>query len=361
MKTGRNISYDLLKCIAIYLVCLHHYGTLNDDVILNAQPTVYLTYFFHGLASVGVPLFIMVNGALLLNRPYTLEKHLWKTGVLGVLYLAWSAITLIIEAPVFGDHYTAGAFLKAVYFSKQNRTNHLWFLPALIYIYLLFPFIKALYDKNDRRFTAYLFILVFAFTFGSKLLDDAFAAIAYITKHPSINSLPVKYWLWFNPFPVFFSYALFYFISGGWLANNRQKVKVGKKVLITIFLVGWVLLFVYGLVRTKLHKSVYDTVWNGYDSIMTLAMSIALFLLCSGVTIDNEKIKRQIEILGQNTLGIYFIHVPFGVWLTRYYMRLSISKYFVVDLLYAFLVMMLSLMLALIIRRIPFVNRLLKV
>lgn len=74
----RIYYFDALKTISIFLVCIYHYNALNLDIINNPGLGVYINYLFYGLSSMAVPLFFMVNGALLLNRPYRLGKHIKK-------------------------------------------------------------------------------------------------------------------------------------------------------------------------------------------------------------------------------------------------------------------------------------------
>ena len=106
----------------------------------------------------------MVNGALLLNKVFDLKKHIYKIALLCLLYIVWGAITLITEALTFGDHYSAVEFVNAIYYTKEGRTNHLWFLAAMIYLYIFFPLIKSLFDKNEKSLASYLLITIFLFT-----------------------------------------------------------------------------------------------------------------------------------------------------------------------------------------------------
>ena len=81
----------------------------------------------------------------------------------------------------------------------------------------------------------------------------------------------------------------------------------------------------------------FDTVYNLYNSIPTLFMSITIFTFCSGLKLNNGKFNRVIESIISNTLGIYFIHVPIGIWLTDVYKHAGLTNFFLFDLVYAFL------------------------
>jgi surface polysaccharide O-acyltransferase-like enzyme len=365
MKEKRIYSYDLLKSIAIYLVCFYHFGlpvgSPATDILKNHQYTVYFNYFFRGISSIGVPLFFMVNGALLLNKVLDIKKHIYKIILLFLLYIIWGAITLIIEVPIFKDHYSLIEFFKAIYYTKQGRINHLWFLLALIYIYLLFPLIKSLLDKNEKVLSYYLWVMIFIFTFGIVFLNDLINILGYFLNSNTLKNKQLSSFPWFNPFDLFFSYALIYFITGGWLVKFNKNENFKTINCLLFLLLSWCLLFLFGLMKTNITGQVYDTVWYGYDSIMTLAMTISVFILCSKISVCNPIFKKVITTVGANTLGIYFIHYPLGYWFKVLYGELWLYNNVFFRLLYSLLIMFLSLLISLIIRRIPLVGKLVKI
>jgi surface polysaccharide O-acyltransferase-like enzyme len=365
MKEGRVYSYDLIKSIAIYLVCLYHFGlparSSDTDILKSHQYATYFNYFFIGISSIGVPLFFMVNGALLLNKTFDIKKHIYKIMVLFLLYILWGAITLIIEVPIFGDHYSLTEFFKVIYYTKQGRINNLWFLPALIYVYILFPLIKSLLDKNEKPLSYYLWVMIFIFTFGIVFLNDLINVVGYflnsnILKNKQLSSFP-----WFNPFNLYFSYALIYFLTGGWLVKFIKRRNFKTIHCLLLLLLSWCLLSLFGLMMTNITREVYDTVWYGYDTIMTLAMTISVFILCSKISVYNPKFKKVITTIGANTLGIYFIHYPLGYWFKQLFGEQWLHNHFFLTLLYSLLLMLLSLLISLMLRRIPIVGRMVKI
>ena len=70
----RTAYLDALRCLAIFLVVLLH----NDGmVVVNAAyygcPSWYLCMLLDGVVRLGVPLFFMISGCLLLNGTGTAE------------------------------------------------------------------------------------------------------------------------------------------------------------------------------------------------------------------------------------------------------------------------------------------------
>ena len=67
-KKERIFYYDFLRAFAIIAVIICHsdlfFGSLDTPLRIIAQMT------FHDIGRIGVPIFLMISGALLLNRDY---------------------------------------------------------------------------------------------------------------------------------------------------------------------------------------------------------------------------------------------------------------------------------------------------
>lgn len=277
-------AYDTIKAIAIFLVVFYHVGKLNVDFLTSPDPEVYLHYFLYGFSSIGVPLFFMVNGALLLNKEkYELKKHIIKTITILVLLLVWGSITLLFFRRLYKEPFTLAQFIQDLLQLKTGRIDYLWFLKALIYLYILFPFVKALYDHN-RHLAFYMMLVVFVFTFSH---------IPYID--------------WINPFDSYYSYALVYFMLGAFLANHAGDERIKVIHVHALFLTSALALFFWGIYQTIQTHKIYDVVWQGYDMVFTLAMAAAVFVWCKRTTVNNSLVSCLRKI-GAYTLGIYFVH-----------------------------------------------------
>jgi len=361
MNKDRIYYYDVLKTLAIYLVCIYHFGVVNYDILKNDSYLTYLNYFFLGISSVGVPLFFMVNGALLLNKSYDIQKHVRKILTIFILLILWAAITLLLLIPKFNDTYTILEFIKAIYYLEYGKINHLWFLKAIIYLYLLFPLIKALYDQNEIKLYWYLIIILILFTFGSVLLNNGLSVLSFVFSIEGFQNKNIDLFGWLNPFDLSFSYSIVYFVIGGLLVKYASNIKIKTKWLYLILSISLIILFCLGQIKTISSNIVFDTVYMGYNSIMTLLMATSIFIIISRIKITNNKFLKTYQIIGANTLGIYFIHFPIGIWLKDYYSSLPISNYLVINLTYSFLLMFLSFFIALLLKRIPYIKKLVEI
>ena len=80
----KRIQYlDIIKVISIFLVVFCHFVLLSETVPANILMVACWS---------GVPMFFMVNGALLFTRPLKLEKHIRKTILIYIVLVAWRLI-----------------------------------------------------------------------------------------------------------------------------------------------------------------------------------------------------------------------------------------------------------------------------
>ena len=96
MKEQHKDNLDLLKVIGILLVVTLHVPLWSFDFI--AEPSVsHVLQYAMRLLSEGVPIFLMVNGYLLLGKQtFDFRKHLRKMVHLFLLFLLWSLILITV-------------------------------------------------------------------------------------------------------------------------------------------------------------------------------------------------------------------------------------------------------------------------
>ena len=67
-KKERIFYYDVLRAFAIIAVIICHVDMFFGPLTSQTQVIVQMT--FHDIGRIGVPIFLMISGALLLNRDY---------------------------------------------------------------------------------------------------------------------------------------------------------------------------------------------------------------------------------------------------------------------------------------------------
>ena len=144
---------DALRCLAICLVVLLH----NDaPVVVNTacygRPSWYLCMFLDGAVRLGVPLFFMISGCLLLGKPETVEPAAFYRKKLPRLLAplaVWNVIYHWTNAWQFHTDTGLLALLQKAF--NRGTGYHMWYIYVLLGLYLLCPFLKRMVDGCTPR------------------------------------------------------------------------------------------------------------------------------------------------------------------------------------------------------------------
>ena len=332
---------DLIETIAIIFVVFVHSplykwdfleaGLSRDSIILY-----YCRYFFRTIFSTCAPLFFFANGYLLLSIPYNNAKHFHRT-----MRIVLLPIFGLILHPIYMVIAGQKVSWKLVFSDWLNLTtewtmNVFWFVGALACIYFLFPALKSLYDKDSSAFMSFT-VIIFAGTFGIKLCNIILSLINGVMEFP-IDSVNYPILEMYIPFKSY-GFSFVYFCLGGIAYEYEDAIRsIGKtkRNIFTFFsmIIACFLLFGTGVLLSKCHESMWDVVWEGYDTIPTLVNVIAIYLFSLNYT-NRYKI---IEYISKNTLGVYLLHYLI-IRMTRPFLRsISIFQNIPVNFLYAVLV-----------------------
>lgn len=347
---------DFLKAIAIFFVIIYHFNNLSVNLTETQNTTSYYNYFLRSIFSTGVPIFFFVNGALLLNKDFNLKKHIYKLITIIFLTILWGIITLLILMPIKNEYMSLFEFAKNLALWKTHWINHLWFLKSLVVIYIFFPLIKKTYD-NDRNNLYFFLIITFLMTFGNVFLSNCVNVLEFIIGKNYISG-NINFFGEFNAFKGIYGYSIVYFILGGLFFKQKEKFYETKWVTLAsaAIVISMVILTLYGILMSKSNGEVYDIVWYGYDSIPTLCMVIALFILALKYKGDH-KILYVINIAGRNSLGIYLTHMMWGNLFIEYFKKLPYSHDILSNLLFTLFILLISLVSVLLLKRIPVIKK----
>ena len=357
-KQVRQVNIDLLECIAILFVVIYH-STLYSSDILN-EPTYlhYARYLFRTILSPCVPIFFFANGYLIFNKELNLKKHIYKIVRLIILCVGWGIGKIVILMPIENEFLSLEEIIKALWQWKQGWINSLWFLGALVCIYILFPLLKVAYDYNKKIFT-YFVIVCAILTFGNVLLNEGATIFLTTVLHRSTTIQGGNFFNIFNPFRGIYGYAFVYFCVGGCFYQMKDKIlniEPLKRNISTLLIMvaSCICLWGIGICYSMASGKMWDVVWNGYDTIFTFINVICIFVLC----LNLEKDITIIRTISCNTLGVYLIHEIF-IHLTRK----SIKEYplfcnIPFNIIYAIVILLVCLMITLAMKRIPLLRRL---
>lgn len=294
MKKKNYKSYlSYLRILAtIAVIALHTATTVLDNKdIFDIKNNELLLKTITILLKWCVPVFIMITGALLLdkNKKYTLKesfKSVRKTiTVLALFGIPYSILILKYNGYNFGIKLLLMSLKLLI---TGNSFAHLWYLYMLIGLYLVIPFIKSAIDNLSEEEIKKYIIIMFIYNF-------IFVKLSLILKINIAFTLP-------------FTYVLMYLLLGYYL-ENKKTILNNTSYLILIINIPLAII---------LSKSYSENIMNlyAYDSPLVALVAISLFSLFKNKIKNNDN--KIIWSLDRLCFGVYLIHPLFIQFVYRY-------------------------------------------
>lgn len=363
-KMNRYIHIDMLKFLAIMFVLFYHGNIQPINFESNPSFRTYFNYYIMAIFSTGVPLFFLVNGYLLFNKSLHMRRHCEKIVKYIGITLIWAVITVCVLMPIKGEWLSFVDFCRVIWEWRQGWINHLWFMGALVGIYLFFPLLKIVFDYNKKYFLYFICVCA-VMTFGNDLLNMLFNVLSWLANGEYI--VEINCFSIFNPFREIKGWTVVYFCCGGLLGYYNEEIiryfnsrkKTVNIVLAIVMLFSCVGLWLYSILVSVLSGQRQDIVWYGYDTIFTLMNVFSIYLISLNYAKRFIGQALFIEEVSKNTLGIYFLHEIFIHLTISYVLSIEISRNIIGNGIYVIFIEALCLITIYLLKKIPLLKRLL--
>jgi surface polysaccharide O-acyltransferase-like enzyme len=345
---------DLLKAIASYFVIIYHYNYIDIDFLKKAGAFQYFNYYIITILPVSVPIFFLVNGGLLLNkRELNIKRHIYKIVDFVVLVIVWGVITYVIMSFLYQERIVFVDVIKNIYNLKQGWTNHLWFLEALVVLYIFYPLLYTAFNHNRKHFY-FFFVCAIILTLGNTLITDVAIIISYLFNGFVNRDLNINFFSSFNAFQGLYGYSIAYFMLGGLMIHYKGQLRQTRLRIIAVCIIPLAmgLQFLLGLIISKRENKIWDCVWHGHDTLFTLLIVLSLFILF--LPYKHQGVSGKIiALIGQNSLGIYFLHIIVAELTSSLIFSSTSTNNFFFNALCALLILAMSLIITLGLKKIP--------
>lgn len=366
MKEKQRCCYlDILKTLAILLVCLYHFPPARGLVYERPFDAGLLAgRFFRAFDSVCVPLFMMVNGALLLNRPLDMKRHAARFLRLLIGMHVWYLVIMIgVHLWRNGASYVAanlkGILLSMMYMYEYDgvTTSLFWFVRMLLAVYAIFPLIKAGFDSEDvqiRRGCRFFLIVMLAVCFAPNDVRHVQGIL------PGLRNLELSAISEIDPFKELYGEMVVYFLIGGFMHRCYERmISVRYRTCALLIAVGWLALFIEWYLMTIRYDAFYDIVCHAYGCLATLVLCIGVFTAAAKAAdrfaVQKSAAAPALRLIGGNTLAVYYLHWLLGYTLME---RLPAAQSFAPNLLKNAALVLVCALIGEGIRRIPLLRRL---
>lgn len=293
MTSGRRLDYDMLRIFSMVAVVYLHGA--SDVLRLPTQTTLWsVANGLTSLFTVAVPLFFMLSGALLLSHKESLSLNVLFKKRLPKIFIpltSWSVLILIGYGIMEGADTAltmAGALLNTPVMVPY------WFLYALIPMYLISPFLKAMSNQLTGAHWRYGVGLWLILTMGLNTIK------AFLPWGPLTTLVTVHWTINLN----FLSGYLGYFILGAALARWE---KLPKPWVLWLSGIGCYLIIALGTRYITYTSGTYDETFKSYLHIFVPLLASSLFLLCKHYWQKKTSPPWVIALSGLS-FGVYLLH-----------------------------------------------------
>lgn len=299
----KHIAYlEVLRLVACILVVGVHVSAFNLEQVPVESLNFKVMNGLDCLSILGVPLFVMISGALFLAPSYeiTVKKfYTRKIPRIVFLYFFWLLFYNVVNFLENGTVWNFTNVKKQIVLESLlgKGMYHMWYLPMLAVLYLLTPFLKSF--AADRKKCLLFCALGFAY---SILLPTALKfEFPYRTITESL----------YNQFDCsFFGGYVTYYVLGHALHEYVPKLSAQKKVALGLGGVIAMGIEIAVCNAWSVKTGIMSTILNTPFSVTAFIGAAAIFLLLR----DGVSGRKQEELSGKLaglTLGIYLIHPLF--------------------------------------------------
>lgn len=301
----RIIWIDVIRAVACFCVlCVHSPAPYvgQDGQYLLAP----LNYIFMAW---GVSVFFMISGALLFSKEQKLVPF-YKKRMSKILIpiIIWTIIYLVIDKYILNQEDSISIFEHLLLIPFYEQTSILWFMYALIGIYLISPIISTWLQKCSKRDIEIILGL-----WGVTLLLPYLA----LWNRDVYHIIEVKGIL--NYFFGFVGYSL-------WGYYLMTYVNISIKSF--PFLIFTLLTFLMPILIYFIEE-IPSNILNSSLSFLSVMMASVAFLFFKGINYKESNFLKFILLFAELSFGIYLCHMlfmkPIQLWIVKFHMHYALQ------------------------------------
>ncbi|MDO5115441.1 MAG: acyltransferase family protein [Synergistaceae bacterium] len=345
-KEGRKenfIELEFVRVAACLMVIVLHVAAAN---FYTFGPHWAVSNTIHSFVRSCVPLFFMISGALLLKKgaaddlSFFIRKRFVR--ILPSL-IFWSSLSCLAyvclksEPPVY-------FFLR---FFGTSGFYHLWYLYALVGLYLLIPIVGKWYVNSSGREIAFFLAVWFAAcscSTASSLVSELSGRNADMLKLYNISE--------------FASYIGF-FVLGTFLFEERNRYLIEKVKPLAAFLVFVICgLMIAGMTAVySEYMSQPNQLFYKYRCPLVIIAAVSFFIFSMRLKYNNTRINTLIAKISKYSFGIYCVHafVLYKIPVSELCSMTGIT--WLTILLVSIFVFLVSLMISVILKKLPLLSK----
>ena len=296
----RNISFDLLRIIAAFSVVMLHVSGVYIEGSPVGSIDFGLANFMNSISRFGVPVFVMISGAIILSEQKQVTiKKLWTRNIfrMVVIFSIWSFAYYVYQSLYWWDfdfwkHGIVRTITGCVYAS-----DHFWFIFMIIGLYALVPFLRTWLHHADKKELDYFVILFVVFQIGRTTITTLIDKSLIEKIFSLVKSVELSWYVG-------------YFVIGYILVRYGISARL-KIVIYSLVPVGVIANYVISDYMSKRHGAYSAGIYDSFG-VFTFIHSVALFVFFVDKFSKAKIGPRCAKVctnIALDTLGIYLMHV----------------------------------------------------
>lgn len=312
MEKENRLEYidilNVLSCIAV--IYLHSNGVFwsfeKATWWLGANVIESVFYF-------AVPIFFMISGVTLLdyNKKYTTEEYFKKRMYKTLIpFIFWSIIGIIFvyyRKEIGIEELSPVNIINSILNTRFNGGFY-WYFIALYTIYLVIPILAVIPEEKRKNTFAYIIV--------SYIILNVFIPLVLTLFKIGVN------WNTALAMPFGANFVIYLFIG-----YYIDRYEIEKKYRLLIYILGIIglLLHIFGTAYLSFKDNAINGTFKGYLGLPCIMYSAAIFLLFKYIRMGNFKknLYNVSAIFKKQTFGIYLVH---------YFVLMSITGYYNLDI-----------------------------
>lgn len=322
-ESRKHINWiDIARTIAILCVVLNHaveesFSLQTAGNSLNGMSHIsqLFVYTVFTLGRVGVPIFLMISGYLLIDRNWNEQSCIsfWKKNWLRLLICTqvWWFIYEVFVYFYLNEEYTIWYILQEHLFIRKISLSHVWYMTVILGVYILIPFVGMAFEKIGTKLLAVPLIFYTVYIYAFPVINVVLTAL---------GKDKIIVWLSYGYSGGEFGLYLIW----GYLIKKNFFARIKSRYLLMISALSFIL--TVGLQMWSLSKGIHYSLW--YDNGLLLVSCVTLMIFLARIQDLPVKLQKTFSEVAKCSFGIYLIHELALLPIVKLFINSGLTKQF---------------------------------
>lgn len=311
-KTRKRIIYlDYLRVLAIFGVLLNHISSFCEGgTVLNSS----IAMFYNTLGRIGVPVFLMLTGVLLLNNKLPIKDFIKRRYPRVIIpFLFWIGLFILYKVFVLQPSFPKNPLrfvLNAVFITR-------WYVWMILGVYLVIP-IFAAFIKGTKLEGVKYFLIIWIITSTLFTLSKIFDFSLYYLDLAIFTG------------PIGFLMLGYYLHNKEFNMSPKKVVIISLLVFIIFTLIKTFIIIDYQSISYSFRYYIFTVKSSLENDIISIIQVAALFLIVKYIPMVKsgicDKITKFCNGKRMLLLTISMSQASYGIYLCHYFITLSVKN-----------------------------------